>query len=59
MLPVMLRRPISRLFSTTSAANSSENYDIAIIGGGLVGNSLACSLGSIFLKKILFFFLFE
>ncbi|KAN0029441.1 hypothetical protein ACTA71_007568 [Dictyostelium dimigraforme] len=39
---------IKRFCSTTSTTNSIKDnvYDIIIIGGGLVGSSMACSIGS-------------
>lgn len=37
--------PTNALFRKLSA-NSSNHYDIIIAGGGLVGTTLACTLGN-------------
>lgn len=42
-----------RCYSLNSHINTPETfYDIAIVGGGLVGNAMACSLGKIKLRRL-------
>lgn len=56
VMPVRVRNVSSKLFLSltsrylTSTANN-EHYDIIIAGGGMVGSTLACTLGIILYLK--------